>query len=176
MPGLFKYEGDPDTDMGNQSQRFRSLKAHLKAHFSNKVHVENWESWKKTEDENKKFEIRCQEVGLRIGRLCYDIYKDGSSMRAFEKVLKAVLNGTDLGDLNHTKNVPEKFRTFVASEVKKRTAGFLSSRLPQTGFLPPQIVQADKGTTVHNTRQFTTVANINPDSDSLISIVYLASL
>ena len=24
VPGLFKYEGDPDTDMGNQSQRFRS--------------------------------------------------------------------------------------------------------------------------------------------------------
>ena len=46
---------------------------------------------------HKKFEIRCQEVGLRISRLCYDIYKDGSSMRAFEKeVLKAVLNGTDL--------------------------------------------------------------------------------
>ena len=56
-----------------------NLKAHLKSHFSIKVHVENWESWKKTENEKKKIESSCQEVGLRIGRLCYDIYKDGSS-------------------------------------------------------------------------------------------------
>ena len=41
-----------------------------------------------------------------------------ASMCGFEKeVLKAILNGTDLGDLNHSKNFPEKLRTFVASEV-----------------------------------------------------------
>ena len=82
-------------------------------------------------------------------------------MRSFEKeVVKAVLNGTDLGDLNHSKRFPDKFREFVAAEVRKRTVGFLGTRLPQTGFLPAVNIQADKGTTVHNTRQFTTVTTI----------------
>ena len=50
---------------------------------------------------------------------------------------------------------------------------FLSSRLEPTGFLPPLNMQTDKGTTVHNTRQFTTVATVVPGSESLVSIVYL---
>ena len=95
-------------------------------------------------------------------------------MRAYEKeVLKAVLNGTDMGDLNHSYNFPDKFRSFVAMAVRNKTVTFLSSRLEQTGFLPPVNVQADKGTSVHNTRQFTTVATVVPGSDSLISTIYL---
>ena len=57
--------------------------------------------------------------------------------------------------------------------VRNKTVTFLSSRLEQTGFLPPVNVQADKGTSVHNTRQFTTVATVVPGSDSLISTIYL---
>ena len=96
------------------------------------------------------------------------------SLRSFEtEIVKAVKNGCDMGDLNHSKNFPSKFRPFVAEEVKSRKLQFLSTRLPQTGFLPPVNVQADKGTTVHTTRQFTTVATIVPGSSSLISIVYL---
>ena len=176
VPGLFKYdkEDNIESDNTNLSQRFRNLKAHLKAHLMNKTHIDHWEKWKKIEEENHKFESRCHVVGLRIGRLCYDIYKDGSSMRSFEKeVVKAVLNGTDLGDLNHSKHFPDNFRKFVAAEVRMRTVGFLGTRLPQTGFLPPINVQADKGTTVHNTRQFTTVTTITPGSASLLSVVYL---
>ena len=176
VPGLFKYDKDDDIENENKnlSQRFRNLKAHMKAHLMNKTHIDHWEKWKQIEEENHKFESRCHEVGLRIARLCYDIYKDGSSMRSFEKeVVKAVLNGTDLGDLNHSKRFPDKFREFVAAEVRKRTVGFLGTRLPQTGFLPPLNIQADKGTTVHNTRQFTTVTTITPGSASLLSVVYL---
>ena len=78
MPGLFKFERDPINDVNNQSSRFRYLKGNLKHHFTNKTHVENWESWKEAEDENGRFESRCHDVGLRIGRLCYDLYKSGS--------------------------------------------------------------------------------------------------
>ena len=34
-------------------------------------------------------------------------------------------------------------------------------------------VQADKGTTVHNTRQFTTVTAVIPKAESLLNVVYL---
>ena len=98
VPGLFKYEPDfdPEKDI--------NLKAHLKAHFENKTHVDNLEMMKKSEDKDRKFESRCHEVGLRIARLCYDGYKSGASKRAFEnEVMKAVFNDTDLGNLNHSK-------------------------------------------------------------------------
>ena len=78
-----------------------------------------------------------------------------------------------MGDLNHSKNFPDKYRPYVASEIKKKKVQFLSTRLPQTGFLPAICLQADKGTTVHNTRQFTTVAVIVPGSEALITIIYL---
>ena len=39
---------------------------------------------KKSEDEDRQFENRCHEVGLRIARLCNDGYKSGASKRAFE--------------------------------------------------------------------------------------------
>ena len=173
MPGLFNYEKD-GLDKGMERKKFKCLKSHLKAHFANKKHVDNIEIKNKMEDDERKFQSRCHKVGLRIARLCYDGYKSGASVRAFENdVMKAVLNDTDLGDLNHSKNFPDKFRSYVAAEVKKRTAGFLDQRLRQTGFLPPINVQADKGTTVHSTRQFTTVSTITPGSESLISVIYL---
>ena len=173
MPGLFHYEKDV-SDKDSERKKFKNLKSHLKAHLANKTHVDNQEVKKKMEDEDRKFLSRCHQVGLRIARLCYDGYKSGSSGRAFEnEVMKAVLNDTDLGDLNHSKAFPDKFRSYVASEVKRRTTGFLNQRLSQTGFLPPVNVQADKGTTVHSTRQFTTVSTITPGSDSLISVIYL---
>ena len=132
------------------------------------------ESLKLSEDEERKFTNRCFEVGMRISRLCYDIYKEGYSAHSFEKeVLKATLNGTDMGYINHSWNFPDKFRPFVAAEVRNRTTDFLSSTTSQTGFLPALNVQADKGTTVYNTRQFTTVSAVIPKAESLLNVVYL---
>ena len=84
VPGLFKYVKDTEGN-SNQSSEFRNVKAHINAHFCKKVHVENWEAWEKAEAEKSQFEIRCKEVGLRIARLCYDIYRDGKSLCDFEK-------------------------------------------------------------------------------------------
>ena len=174
IPGLFRYKKNTNESSQKQSLPFRHLKDHIKNHLKSKVHIDYWEGWKKLEDEENQFKIRCREVGIRIARLCYDIYKEGKSLRSFEKeVLKAVMNGCDLGNLNHSHSFPDKFRSYVAEEVRKRTISFLSSRLEPTGFLPAVNVQADKGTTVRNTRQFTTVAAVVPGAESLVSIIYL---
>ena len=143
-------------------------------HFSKQAHIENWETWKRIEEENHELVTRSKEVGMRIARICYDIYKNGKSLRSFEmEIVKAVTNGSDCGDLNHSKHFPDKFRPYVAKEIRKRTVQFLTSRMIQTGFLPAINIQADKGTTVHNTRQFTTAAVVVPGSESLIINLYL---
>ena len=111
---------------------------------------------------------------MRIGRICYLIYQEGRSKQSFEiEVVKAVKIGADMGDINHSKNFVDKFRPYVSDEVHKRTASFLTTRLVQTGYLPPLNIQADKGTNVHRTRQFLSVITVIPDSDCLLGCIYV---
>ena len=175
-PGQFKFKTVDETmDEGSkQSRPFINLKAAIKKHFKTTLHTNNWEAWKQKEDANEAFKSRVHEVGMRIARICYAGYKGGSSKRNFEQeILKAVLNGCDMGDINHSDQFPRKFRPFVKREIRNRTKKFLNSRLEQTGFEPALNISADKGTNVHRSRQFTTVKTCVPDSPNLINSVFL---
>ena len=71
------------------------------------------------EEEREKMVIRNHEVGMQYARICFANFKNGNSVRSYEEeIVKAVLNGCDMGDLNHSKNFPDKFRPYVASEIK----------------------------------------------------------
>ena len=90
----------------------------MKRHFENTLHTENWEAWNKKNEEEKAFKKRNYEVGMRIARICYVDYREGNSKRHFEKeILKADMNGCDMGDLNHSDQFPRKFRPFVKDEI-----------------------------------------------------------
>ena len=110
---------------------------------------------------------------MRIARLCYSIYKDGSSNRSLGEILKVALNGVDVGDINHSKAFPVKYRPFVAAEITQNLLKFLSTRMEQAGFKPPINVQADKGTNCLRTRQFTSSITIVPGSPALLTSIYL---
>ena len=70
--------------------------------------------------------------GIRIGRLCYAMCKDGSSKRSFEKeILKA-----DMGDINHSEEFPVLFRPFVVAQISQRLTIYFGTRLEQTSFNP----------------------------------------
>ena len=44
-----------------------------------------------------------EAIGMRIGCIAYDSYQKGFSRRMFEKeILKATLNGCDMGDYNNS--------------------------------------------------------------------------
>ena len=81
---------------------------------------------------------------MRIGRICYADYKEGNSKRHFEKeILKADLNGCDMGDFNHSDQFPRKFRPFVQDEINGKLKTFFNSKLEQTGFEPSLNIAAD---------------------------------
>ena len=160
--------------MGNQSRKFRNLKSHVKCHFENEFHGKNLKQREENERGRAARETRAHAVGMRIGRLCYSMYTHGSALRYFEtEVLKSVLNGTDMGDINHGKDFPSFSRPHVTAQVQNRLSKYFGSRLEQTVFLPPVNIQADKGTNNHRIRQFTSVVTVVPDSSNLISFVYL---
>ena len=62
---------------------------------------------------------------------------------------------------------------FVSEQVTERLKSFFSSRLDHTGFKPPVNFQADKGTNVHRSRQFTSVVIAVPESPKLLTYIYL---
>ena len=126
-PGHFKMVADDeDSEVDHEDVKKKSIKRH----FKTTQHLENWEAWKKSHDEKQALVKRNHEVGMRIARICYVEYKEGNSKRHFEtEVLKAALNGTDLGNLNHSDQFPRKFRPFVKSEIHERTKTFFNSRL-----------------------------------------------
>ena len=135
-----------EDEQTKQTRKFLNLKGSLRKHFKTSIHNKNWEAWKKTVDENKALIKRNYDVGMRIARICYVEYKEGNSKRHFEtEILKAVLNGLDMGDINHSDQFVRKFRPYVRREIHEKTKEFLNSRLEQTGFYPALNISADKG-------------------------------
>ena len=157
-----------------QTRKFLNLKGSIRKHFKTIPHNKNWEAWKAADDEKKAIVKRSYDVGMRIARICYVEYKEGNSKRHFEtEILKAVLNGVDMGDINHSDQFVRKFRPFVRREIHEKTKQFLNSRLEQTGFYPAMNISADKGTNVHRSRQFTTAKCCVPNSPNLINSIFL---
>ena len=87
--------------------------------------------------------------------------------------MKATLNGTDVGDINHSEEFSPKYRPFVAAGVNRSLSNFFKTRLEKTGFKPPVNLQAAKGINYHRTRQFTYVVAIVPGSPTLITFIYM---
>ena len=108
-----------------------------------------------------------------VARLCYAGYLIGSCKRNVEQeILQSVLNGLDVGDINHSSEFHSNFMSFVSEQVTERLKSFISSRLEHTGFKPPVNLQADKGINVHITRQFTSVVTVFPESPKLLTYIY----
>ena len=161
-------------DDENLPRNFINLKRTLRDHLSNKTHTANLISWEQREKEFSKDANRNRQIGLRIARICYIIYKEGKSERSFEiDVARHIQNGLDMGDINHSHQFPAKFRPYVAHEVHQKMKVFLNSRLPQTGFCPPLNIGADKGTSRHRTRQFLMALTIVPDAECFLQPVYI---
>ena len=111
---------------------------------------------------------------MQIARLCYACHLIGSSKRNFEQeILKSVLNGLNVGDINHSSEFQSNFIPFISEQVNERLKSFFSSRLDHTGFKPPVTLQADKWTNVHRSRQFTSVVTVIPESPKLLTYIYL---
>ena len=98
---------------------------------------------------------------MQIARLCYAVYLIRSSKRNFgQEILKSVLNGLDVGDINHSSEFYSNLMPFVSEQVTQSLKRFFSSRLDHTGFKPPVNLQADNGTNIHRSRQFTSVVTV----------------
>ena len=128
---------------------------------------------------NEKYEkeaCRNNKIAMHIGSACYRLYYRGQPYTDLEDDLLLLYRcGVDVGDINHSHKFAQNYLHSVAEVVKGKIQGFLNTRKPQTGFMPPIKVLADKATYKHRTRQFLGVATVVPDADDLIQYIYLWS-
>ena len=81
--GVFKveniYHDEVEEADSKQSRRFINLKKNIKRHFTTKTHVERVEALRSEENASKNVNSRNMEVGMRIARVAYVVYKERHS-------------------------------------------------------------------------------------------------
>jgi hypothetical protein len=87
----------------------------------------------------------------------------------------SVVNGLDMGDINHSKKFVTSFLPALAGEVQKRWSNFLASPMVATGCWPPVSVMADKATHQRNMRQLIGGITINPGGEALLVPVFFGA-
>ena len=108
--GMFMYDSNSGLEFAddvNLPRTFINLKKNLKDHLHKKTHIANWTSWKEKEAKETADNNRNKEIGLRIARICYVLYKEGRSERSFEtEVARKIQDGLDMDDINHSHKWP----------------------------------------------------------------------
>ena len=137
-----------------QSDKFRFLKRNLKRHLLRQCHIEALAEIDAKHDVLLKEDTRNKAVGMRIGRICYYMFKKGRPDSDFPTLLYLhSSNDSDIGDINHSPEYPSQFLPAVAGEIQSKVKCFLKKKLPQTGFRPACKILADKATHKHRSCQ-----------------------
>ena len=149
---------------------FSMLKMSLIRHIqTRKAHSQMIRDKKEQERLASDLKNKNQVAGMNLGRLCMKNYILGRPYSDYENdVLVAKMNGTLVGELNHSEKFPAAFRSSVCEVVHKRVKSYLQTPLKQTGFLPPVCLSADKGTYKHRSRQFLSCLTVMPGGNNLL--------
>ena len=174
--GIFKFCASEQSSFQpgeNLSRSFVNLKQHVKCHIvSSKSHCINLDA------ENKKIAATCElesknrKAGLHLGLAAMKNFLLGRPYTDFENdVLLMKMSGCNVGELNHSRKFPARFRKSVCRVVNGRVQKFIKTPLKQTGFRPPVAVSADKGTYKGNPRQFCGVVTVNPGGGNFLEVL-----
>lgn len=174
---VFQYEPNLEQDFSNsvQSDKFRFLKRNLKRHLLRQCHIEALTEIDAKHDVLLKEDNRNKAVGMRIGRICYYLFKKGRPDSDFPTLLYLhSSNDSDIGDINHSPEFPSQFLPAVAGVIQSKVRDFLKLKLQQTGFRPACKILADKATHKHRSRQLMGLVCAVPDSPQLLVAFFIS--
>ena len=169
----FKY--DISLEQGRkQSASLSHLKENLKHHLFNsathKAALDNSEAKDKLE---KKEEARNETIGMTLGRTAFYLLSNGRPCSDFTQLLSMQhSNGADIGDINHSPDFISNMAKSFSNVITSRIQNHLSTRLKQTGCLPPCKVVEDGATYRHDTRQLVGLTTIFPGDKPLLQSVF----
>lgn len=170
----FNYDISHEQQGKNQSQQLVNLKAHLKLHLEKSTsHKTALGSREAKETICRKEENRNDRCGMNLGRTSYYLLHSGRPSSDFTRLLSMQHNnGCDIGDINHGTDFLNKIGRSLSSVIMNRVKDHMSTRLPQTGCLPPCKVVEDSATYRHDTRHLIGLTTIFPGSSPLIQAVF----
>lgn len=133
----FKYSRNLILDFSAErkmSREFINLKLHLKDHLKTLKHQNKLKEAQKKEMIQTKEDSRSMAVGLRNGRLVYYQVKMGRPDTDYPLLVQmSVANGSDMGDINHSKAFVTKFIPSLAAAVRRRWTEMLGTPMVATG-------------------------------------------
>ena len=107
---------------------FRSLKTSLREHMGSTTHRDHLKQKADQQLLGDRLLSRNQEVGLRVGRTAYHVFKDGLSLHQFEALLLLQQrNGTDMGEINHSKMFASRLWPHMAAAIKDGVSHHLAT-------------------------------------------------
>eukprot|EP00794_Sanderia_malayensis_P014467 gene14467-15971_t len=174
--GIFTYENDLEKDFESREflpREFINLKKSIKRHLTDSVtHKKNVQAEEQRKAERNLLERKNEKAGMNLGRLCMKLFLKGRPYTDYEDdVLVEKINGSVVGELNHSRKFPPAFRPFVSRAVARRVATFINTRLVQTGHFPAVNITADKATYKHHTRQFLSCVTVVPGAGELLQVI-----
>lgn len=174
--GIFAYGNDLEKEFEDREflpREFINLKKNIKRHLADSVtHKKNVQAEEQRKAERSLFEKKNEKAGMNLGRLCLKLFLKGRPYTDYEDdVLLHKINGSTVGELNHSRKFPAAFRPFVSRAVARRISTFIGTRLVQTGHLPAVNITADKATYKHHTRQFLSCVTVVPGAEELLQVI-----
>ena len=159
-PGCFlincsDYKKDILEGDGSVPRSLRNIKSHIKSHVINsKVHINKQKEKKKLLKQHLEYEARNRKVGLNIFRLRYSGLRQHKPRSSFENdLLTAKLNGTDVGDINHSRFFVKDLDTAIYEQMKEDIKKHLGKKLTATERKRPVGMVMDKMTPSKRTGQ-----------------------
>ena len=174
--GIFTYRKDLEKEFEDREflpREFINLKKSIKRHLTDSVtHKKNTQAEEQRKAERSLLEKKNEKAGMNLGRLCMKLFLKGRPYTDFEDdILVEKINGSVVGELNHSRKFPAAFRPFVSRAVARRVTTFIGTRLVQTGHLPAVNITADKATFKHHTRQFLSCVTVVPGAEELLQVI-----
>ena len=160
IPGFFTFNrADYDSKIienpGKQPKSFTNLKRSILQHVhKNNIHLKKIEEDWEANEEMAALQSRSKKIGLNLFRLRYTGIKQAKPMSNFtDDVLTAKLNGTDVGNINHSTFFVKDLDNSIYETMKDDLRVALETVVPSTNQKRPLGMVMDKMTPSKRTGQ-----------------------
>ena len=146
VPGTFKLTKDKD-DKETQSEELGNLKKHIKRHLKCKSHEEKIKILRQRNKSDEDLKGRQYKAGMNVFLERYQGIRQSKSRLNFEEdMLRAKMNGADVGDTNHSRIFAAKLDEAIYKEIKENMKENMGKELDATGKRRPAGLMMDKMT------------------------------
>ena len=162
------YDENPEDSQLVRQKKFRTLKQKMLDHmYSTRMHAVSQES-----EASRTILTENYNAGKKVLRTIYSKVKKGGSYNSVETELAVrSADGTEMGNINHSRNFATTMTEPFYEAVKKTVVKSMIDPLPGTGRPPPFTLVADKATPCGDTLQIIGIITPRPDTGELHAVM-----